>query len=302
VELRGRDALVLGATGFLGSNLVVALEKAGARVRAASRTEPRDLDPELGGALRRSERVRFDLCNAESVARLVPEEGFVFLAAGVSGALTSLARATEDLETNGRGVLNLLEALRAKRSKAKVIFPSSQLAANPLSLYAAHKALGETYGRVYEQAHGIPFVSLRIANPYGPRQRRAGGAYGLVRYFLDLALQGKEVPVYGDGSQRRGYVYIDDVVRAFLLAAEKGQGVYNVGADPTTTVRAMAEAVVRAAGRGRVTSVAWPEDARRVEPGDVELDLSRTRADLGWSPCVGLDEGLARTVRFLRGS
>src|SRR5581483_9558854 len=101
----GANALVLGATGFLGSNLTVALVAAGARVRAAFRALPSAADPELAAALSRSEIVAFELACAESVARIVPEDGFVFLAAGLSGAVDSLARAGEDLETNARGVL-----------------------------------------------------------------------------------------------------------------------------------------------------------------------------------------------------
>ncbi len=311
MELRGSNALVLGASGFLGSNLVIALTRAGARVVAATRSQAPG-DEELESALARSEVVRFDLGDPASIARIVPVEGAVFLAAGLSGAVDSLARAREDLEANGRGVLNVLEALRAKKSRARVVFPSSQLVygrpgtlkeedpVEPLSLYAVHKLLGEHHGRVYERLHGVPFVALRIANPYGPRQRSSGGAYGLVRFFLDRALSGGDVPVYGDGTQERGYVHVDDVVQSMLLAAEKGRGTYNVGA-AACSVKEMAEAVVRAAGRGRVVSVPWPEEALKVEPGSARLDTSRAERELGWRATVKLDEGLRRTVEFLRG-
>jgi nucleoside-diphosphate-sugar epimerase len=304
---------VLGATGFLGSNLVIALVAAGARVRAASRAPIYPgRDTELARALEQCEHAAFALEDAASIERIVPPDGFVFLAAGLSGALGSLARATADLEANGHGVLSVLEALRAKGSRAKVIFPSSQLVygqdgslkedapARPLSVYAVHKLLGESYGRVYEHAHGVPFVSLRISNPYGPRQRASGGAYGLVRFFLDRALAGAEVPVWGEGAQRRGYLYVTDVVSALLLAAERGRGTYNIGHPESCSVRAMAEAVVRASGSGHVASVPWPAEALKVESGDALLDCSRAASELGWSPRVPLDEGLARTVAFLR--
>jgi UDP-glucose 4-epimerase len=314
LPLRGAPALVLGASGFLGSSLVVALDALGARVRATVRGD-------AGPALARAEVVRADLRDPASLARAVPDEGFVFFTAGLSGALGSLERATLDLEVNGRGVLNLLEALRERRSRARVVFPSSQLVyghggATPLreddppaprSLYAVHKLLAEHYGRVYAETHGIEWVTLRIANPYGPRQRASGGAYGLVRHFLDLALAGKPVPVWGDGSQRRGYVFVEDVVRAFLLAALKGERgrtysrTYNIGHPSPCSVRAMAEAVVRAAGTGSVATVPWPSEAQRLEPGDARLDLERARAELGWEPTVALEDGLARTVAFLRG-
>ncbi len=314
MDLRDENAVVLGASGFLGSNLVVALAARGARVRAAVRSVPASMDRELAAALARSELIRFDLADAESVARVVPEDGVVFLCAGLSGALTSLARASGDLEANGRGVLNVLEALRAKRSRARVVFPSTQLVYGrggdlreedplvPASLYAAHKVLGESYGRIYERAHGIPFVALRIANPYGPRQRSSGGAYGLVRFFLDRALAGDELPVYGEGSQMRGYLFASEVAGALVAAAERGQGAYNIGSPVACSVREMAETVVRVVGRGRVVHVPWPEDALKLEPGDARLDVTRARRELGFDPRVGLEEGLARTVAFLRGS
>ncbi len=314
--LRGAPAMVLGASGFLGSNLVLALDRLGARVTAVARTPPARPDPALRAALDRAATATVDLMDVESVAAIAPTEGFLFLAAGLSGALSSLARATQDLEANGRGVLALLEALRGKGSRARVVFASSQLVygeggaapigedapPRPRSLYAAHKLLGESYGAVYAHVHGLHWVTLRMANPYGPRQRPLGSAYGIVRHFIDKALAGEALPLYGGGLQRRGYVFVDDVVSACLLAAVKAPPgrVYNVAPLVPCSVRDMAEAVVRACGRGRVESVPWPEDARRIEPGDFCLDVRRARSELGWEPQVDLDDGLARTVAFLR--
>lgn len=308
--------MVLGASGFLGSSLVVALDRLGARVTAVSRALPTHPDPALRAALGRAETATVDLVDVDSLLAIAPTDGYLFLAAGLSGALSSLARATEDLEANGRGVLALLEALRSKGSRARVVFASSQLVygeggagpigedtlPRPRSLYAAHKLLGESYGAVYTHVHGIPWITLRIANPYGPRQRPLGGAYGVVRHFVDKALAGEALPVYGGGHQRRGYVFVDDVVSACLSAAVKGAPgrVYNVSHPTPCSVREMAEAVVRACGRGRIESVPWPEDARRIEPGDFCLDVSRARSELGWEARVGLEDGLARTVEFLR--
>jgi UDP-glucose 4-epimerase len=197
------------------------------------------------------------------------------------------------------------------------VFPSSQLVyggspsgealtedapPRPRSIYALHKLLGEGYGDLYTRLHGVDWVTLRIANPYGPRQRTSSGAYGLVRYFLERALAGDAVPVFGEGTQRRGYVFVDDVVRALLLAASVGRPdrLYNVSHPTPHTVRSMAEAVVAACGRGRVESVPWPRDAVQVEPGDALLDVSRARMELGWEPRVPLEDGLARTIAFLR--
>jgi UDP-glucose 4-epimerase len=317
-RLRGAQALVLGATGFLGSSLVIALDALGARVRAAVRRElPRNLDAVLAAALSRSELVRADLRDQESLARVTPDEGFVFVTAGLSGACSSLERASLDLEVNGGGVLALLEAIRTKRSRVRVVFPSSQLVygsspsgaalaedalPRPRSIYAVHKLLGEHYGELYGRLYGVEWITLRVANPFGPRQRPSSGAYGLVRHFLDCALRGESVPVFGEGAQRRGYVYVDDLVRALLAGASVGQAghAYNISHPTAHSVRGMAEAVIRACGRGRIATVPWPMGAQQVEPGDSILDVSRARTELGWEPEVSLEEGLARTVTFLR--
>jgi nucleoside-diphosphate-sugar epimerase len=130
--------------------------------------------------------------------------------------------------------------------------------------------------------------------------------YGVVNRLIHLALEDATLPIYGDGQQRRDYIYIDDVVEALLAMAStagdegKRSGIYNVGTGVGTRIADMAAAIIRAAGGGRVTSVPWPALAEQIETGDFVADITRIRTELGWRPHVSLEEGLQRTVSFYR--
>jgi UDP-glucose 4-epimerase len=168
----------------------------------------------------------------------------------------------------------------------------------PTSIYALHKLLGEQYHLLYAERHGIPTCCLRISNPYGPAQDRPDQAFGVVGTFLARAARGDDITVFGGGRQRRDYVYIADLVDLLVLAvthpAAPGQ-VFNAGGPTVTSVREMAEAVVRTVGRGRVVDAPWPGADAAVETGDYYGDLRRARDVLGWQPLVELDAGLGAT-------
>jgi UDP-glucose 4-epimerase len=143
-----------------------------------------------------------------------------------------------------------------------------------------------------------------MTNPYGTGQPGDRAAYGIVNRMIHLALEGRDLPIYGDGRQRRDYIYIDDAIEALValgIAADStGRRVYNVGTGVGTPLVDMARAIIAAAGAGRVAFVPWPPLAGQIETGDFVADIGRIRRDLGWSPAVSLDEGLRRTVNGSR--
>ena len=232
----------------------------------------------------------------------------------------------DDLDVNARGMLTLLEAVRAEQPTAHVVFTGSRLEygsvgsdpvteshdTDPRCLHAVHKLVAEQYLRLYERLYGISFAVARITNPYGPGQPKSRTAYGVVNRLIHLALAGEALPIYGDGSQRRDYIYIDDVVRALLALGDRTartlgtpgtsrtSAIYNVGTGVGTSIADMARAIVSAAGGGRLEFVAWPALAEQIETGDFVADVSRIAADLGWRAGVSLNEGLQRTVAFYR--
>jgi len=327
MSYRGRAVLVIGGLGFIGGRLSAALADAGATVTAV--TPSRQKHHDVAIALEaRGVRVREgDVRDRGQMAAAVSGQDVIFNLAGQSGAVRSMEEPWDDLDVNARGMLTLVESVRRESPKARVVFTGSRLEygrvgpdpiaetheADPLCLHAVHKLVAEQYLRLYERLYGMSYAVARITNPYGPGQPRSRTAYGVVNRLIHLALTDEPLPIYGDGRQRRDYIYIDDVVSALLtLGTSETSGtsgtsgtpgtsrIYNVGTGVGTSIADMATAIVAAAGGGRLEFVPWPKLAEQIETGDFVADVSRMKADLGWRPEVSLEEGLSRTVAFYR--
>ena len=169
--------------------------------------------------------------------------------------------------------------------------------AHPVSHYGVAKAASELYLGVYRAAHGIPFAALRYSNVYGPRQDPHGEA-GVVAIFCGRLLEGQPCVITGEGRQTRDYVFVEDVARANLLAAEKRyDGPLNIGTGIETDVNRIHESLARAAG-----STQKPEHGpeRAGEQRRSCIDIYAAGMALGWTPKIELDEGLARTFAWFR--
>ncbi|MEU5881952.1 NAD-dependent epimerase/dehydratase family protein [Spirillospora sp. NPDC047279] len=298
--------LVTGAAGFIGSHLVDRLlaeghEVAGVDDLSTGRNTRDDIDiwemdvadPALGGR----------------VAGWAPEVVF-HLAAQVS-VRVSVGDPLRDAEINVVGTANVLEAARAAGSR-KVVFTSSCAVygvpdalpvppgarLRPASPYAASKVAGEVYAQMYRALHGLDFTTLTLANVYGPRQTPEGEA-GVISIFTDALLAGRPTRVFGDGKQTRDYVYVADVVDAFLRSAgDQGGGRrFNVGTGLQTTDRDLHTLVAIAAEAPDEPEFAPP---RLGDLPAMSVDAEPTREALGWAPRVGLPEGLTATVAWAR--
>jgi UDP-glucose 4-epimerase len=150
---------------------------------------------------------------------------------------------------------------------------------------------------------GVRACSLRLTNVYGPRQLIRHNRQGFIGWFIRLAIEGREIEIYGDGSQLRDFVYVDDAADAFLRAgatdACNGE-VFNVGGAEPISHRDLVHLLLEVAGTGRVRFVEWPADKKRIDIGSFYSDSSRLRRTVGWEPAVPLREGLARTVAYYR--
>jgi UDP-glucose 4-epimerase len=310
--LSGSRCVVFGGTGFLGAHIAGALTSAGADVVIFDLREPR------GGS---AASVIGDVTDRAAVRRVVEGADHIFAFAGGTGALRSLADPLLDLHTSCEAQLVLLEAMKDVAPAASVVFPGSRLEygipdvlpvseGHPLygtSPYALHKIACDGYYRIYAESEGLHTVVLRISNPYGSHipgdPARVG--YGVMNAFVDRAIAGETIPLYGGGVQLRDFVFIDDVVRAVLLASttpEAWGSAINIGSGKGTSLRAVAEAVVAEAGTGTVdVGAPWPTDAAAVETGDFYFDVSLAREVLGWVPKTGLAEGIRRLVEAARG-
>lgn len=316
-DYRGLPVLVTGGLGFIGSNLALRLHGLGARVTVLD-----NLNPGQGGnranlqqAESEIEVVTGDQADRDLVAAAVRGKGLVFNMAGRVAHMDSVRDPFGDLHSNVTAQLTLLEACRVHNPEVKVVFAGTrsqygrtmtmpvredhpQLATD---INGINKAAGERYHLVYHAVHGLRTCSLRLTNTYGPRQLMAHGRQGFMNWFMRRAMDGEEILVYGDGAQLRDLVYVDDVVDAFLLAGVSPEAdglAFNVGSGVPVSVRTLAEQVVAGAGRGSLRLVEYPPDQRPIEVGDFCANISLIQERLDWSPRVGLEEGIARTVAY----
>ncbi len=311
-----KSVLVTGGLGFIGRNLVAGLLDEGAKVTIVDRDfvdarALRKIGGESNGQLR---FVMADIGDAKAAKNYVAEQEIVFHLAGHSGPVGSLGEPFVNLDVNCRGTLTLLEALREKSPNARVIFPSSRLVyglpeylpvdeehpTRPITLYGIHKLAVEGYLRVYQREYNLETVVFRISNPFGPHVPAPHHKYNILNWFIDRALQGDELTVYGEGEQTRDYLYIADLIDAFLLSAVKPEAVgkvMNIGAEPIPFVE-MAKMVVDVVGSGYVRHVPWPEDYKRVETGDWDFDESKAKEILGWGLRTDLEGGIEQTVKM----
>jgi UDP-glucose 4-epimerase len=308
--------LVTGAAGFIGSTLVDRLLADGHSVvgvddLSSGRSE------NLGPAERSAE---FEFAKADVVdadlfgllAETRPE--VVFHLAAQIDVRRSVADPQVDTTINVVGTVRLAEAAR-QTGVRKVVhtssggsiygspqtFPTSEdEPVDPASPYAAGKYAGEVYLNMFRNLYGLECSHIAPANVYGPRQDPHGEA-GVVAIFSQALLAGRPTKIFGDGTDTRDYVYVDDVVDAFVKAAgEAGGGQrFNIGTGVETSVRQLHSVIAAAAG-GRDGPEFYP--ARLGDLKRSSLDNSRARQVLGWTPQVVIAEGVARTVEYFRQS
>jgi len=298
-------AVVTGGAGFIGSTLVDALVTRGDEVHvvddlSSGRREQVNADATLHVA-----DVRDPLLDVFGEA----QPGVVFHLAAQIDVRVSVADPVADARANVLGTLNVLEAARAHG--AQVIFastggaiygecddgPASEDAPRlPLSPYGTSKLAAEEYLATWNRLHGTRHVALRLGNVYGPRQDPHGEA-GVVAIFLSRIRDGHEATIYGDGSQTRDYVFSGDVARAFVGSVGADGGVFNVGTGEETSVVALWEACLAAAGK-EATAANGP--ARLGELQRSCLDPRRAETTLHWRAEVPLSTGLRDTWEWIR--
>lgn len=313
-----KSVLITGGAGFIGSSLAHALIARGDAVTVldAMLSLYGGNEFNLEGIRDNIELVKGDIRDEGLVKKLVAGKDMIFNFAAQVSYIDSKEQPFLDLDINGRGHLAVLEAVRQYAPQARVFFSSSRLVygkiqtlpvvethpTTPLSMYGIHKLLGEKYYRYYADTFGLHTVSVRIPNPYGPRQQMKHNKYSIVGWFIRQAMEGKKITIFGDGSQERDYLYIDDIVQAFLQLSEKGEKgeVYNIGTDERIQFVDMVDEVLRAVGSGTKEHVPWPQNYEKNETGNYVADTSKLEQLTGWKPRVKLTEGIAKTVAYYK--
>ena len=309
--------LVTGGAGFIGSNLADRLLAEDHRVVAVDDLSSGRI-ANLGEARGYGKAYTFFNMDVRAdgleplFERHKPE--IVFHLAAQAGVRTSLEDPVYDASVNVMGALNVLECA-AKVGARKVIYaasggtiygearrlPAKESAAqgsHPLSPYAISKKVVLDYLSYFQRYRGLDFTALALANVYGPRQDPRGEA-GVISIFSGKMLAGEAPTIFGDGNQTRDYVFIDDVVHAFVQAVERGSGkLVNVGTGLETSVNGLYQLLADIIG-----FTGEPQQGP-LPPGELRrsaLDITTASSALAWKPWTHLEDGLAETVAFLKG-
>lgn len=306
--------LVTGGAGFIGSHLCEALSARGDDVVVLDNFND-FYDPALkrrnASLLTHAEIVTGDIRDRALVATLFQEGRFdaVIHLAAMAGVRPSLLDPLHYEDVNVRGTLVLLEELKT-RPKTRFVFASSSSVYGsnervpfredddihqPVSPYAATKRAGELLCYTHHHLYGIPISCLRFFTVYGPRQRPEMA----IHKFVKAVHEKKALPFYGDGSSRRDYTYIDDIVDGVVRALDRCDGyeIYNLGESATTSLAELVQWIGEACGAEPIL------DRQPMQPGDVEItyaDVSKARERLGYDPRVEVRSGLERFVRWYR--
>lgn len=315
----GRGILILGGLGFLGSSLALRLAACGAKLTLADA-----MIEEYGGnlhnvaAIRDAVTVNFcDIRDAAAMDWLVRDKDYVFHSAAQVCHLKSLSDPFPDIDINIRGTTVVMEALRRFNPRAKVVKlgsrgqygPVVKLPAGeetrpePKGIYEISLLAAEHIMASYQRNHGIRCVLSRLTNIYGPRAQMRHNRFGVANWFMRLALDDATIPIYGDGRIKRDFLYIDDCVEALLLLAvtpEAEGEVFNIGHDAPSDFLTLAEAIVAAAGTGRLAFTPFSAERKAQEPGDFYTDIGKISRVTGWRPATRLADGVARTLSFYR--
>jgi UDP-glucose 4-epimerase len=314
-----KKILVTGGLGFIGSNLAIRLVQEGARVTlcdamiegyGGNRANIREVASRVDVAI-------CDVRDESAMAELVAGQEVVFhLAAQVSHVM-SLSNPYPDIDINIKGTAALLEACRKKNPGAvvvrsgtrgqygpKVRLPvSEEAASDPRGLYEISQLSAEMICRTYTRIHGIRTVPLRLTNVYGPRAQMKHSQFGVVNWFVRLALSGEPIPVFGTGKILRDFLYVDDCVDALLKAGGEPAAIgeiINIGSDQASTFAEVAKMLVEIVPGAEWRYTDFTPERRAQEPGDFVSDISKARRLLSWEPSVSLRTGLERTVAFYR--
>jgi UDP-glucose 4-epimerase len=316
-DLKGAKILITGGLGFIGSNLAHACLQQGAEVSIFD-----CLDPHSGGKIYNVMDIKdsvtlcfHDILNFDQVSHHVSRNDIIINCAASTSHPFSMREPWIDLDVNSRGVINILEAIRRFNRRGKFIHigTSTQLGRLqyqpadenhpefPTDIYSANKSVSEKYVLIYANAFQLRASVVRLSNVFGPRASIHSPEFTFNNYFIGLALQGKDITVFGDGAQKRNAIYVDDVVSAILMAAKSdlvdGETLFAVS-DYHYSVAKIAEETVRHMGSGNVKFIEWPKSRKSIEVGDAILSNKKVRKLLNWSPEHDLEAGLLKTKAF----
>lgn len=314
---KGKQVLITGGLGFIGSNLARALVTKGAHVTLVD-----SLIPQYGGNPYNIDDIRHqvtvNVCDVRdpfAMAYILTGKDYLFNLAGQTSHMDSMSDPQTDLEINATAQLSILEACRKANSGIKIVFASTRQLygkpdylpvdekhpVRPVDVNGINKLAGEWYHLLYNNVYGIRACALRLTNTYGPGMRVKDARQTFLGIWVRLLIEGKPIKVFGDGLQLRDFNYVDDCIEALLLAgiSDTANGkVYNLGSTEVIGLKALAEMMVGLGHGGSFELIPFPAERKAIDIGDYYSDFSLITRELGWTPKVDLLEGLQRTMAY----
>jgi UDP-glucose 4-epimerase len=319
-DISGRRVLITGGLGFIGSNLAHRCLELGARVAIYD-----NLDPSSGGNLHNildiisDVELHFhDIMNFDFLVDHIHSQEIIFNCAASTSHPFSMREPWKDLDVNSRAVVNLIEAIRRFNREVKLVHigTSTQLGKLhyqpadehhpefPTDIYSANKSVSEKYVLIYARVYEIAATVIRLANVFGPRACIHSPEFTFNNYFIGLALQDKDITVYGEGNQLRNVLYVDDAVEALIMSAlsEKTNGeTFFAVSDHHRSVAEIAKSTVEYIGSGRVKHIPWPDERKAIEIGDAVISNNKIKTLLKWEPKCDFENGLIKTRDYYKG-
>jgi UDP-glucose 4-epimerase len=314
VKLPFKNVLVTGGAGFIGSHLVDSLVSAGCKVAVLDNLSSGNY-ANLKHLEGKFAFYRDDIRNQRAISTAAEGCEVIFHLAAIVSVPQTIEDPVESDAVNDTGTLLVLDTARRKKAR-RVIFSGScavygddrrlpkqeDMNPKPQSPYAVQKLAGEYYARVYYELYGLEAVALRYFNVYGPRQDPLSPYSGVISIFMAKALHNEPAVIYGDGNQSRDFIYVQDVVRAHMLAAAaKGVGgqVMNIGTGRSVVIKQLWKSICALSGQNLE-----PEYAPK-RPGDIVKSvggIGAGRALLGFEPEISFEKGLESTFEWYRKS
>ena len=313
----GKEILITGGLGFIGSNLARRLVSQGANLTLVD-----SLIPQYGGNTFNIDdiknKVAVNVCDVRdtfAMEHLIQGKEYLFNLAGQTSHLDSMADPHTDLDINAAAQLSILEVCRKVNPDIKIVFASTRQLygrpdylpvdekhpIRPVDVNGINKLAGEWYHLLYNNVYGIRACALRLTNTYGPGMRVKDARQTFLGIWIRLLLEGKPIKVFGDGLQLRDFNYVDDCVEALLLAGASDQAngkVYNLGGSEVIGLKDLSKMMVNLGHGGSFELAPFPSERKAIDIGDYYSDFSLITKELGWVPKIDLKDGLKRTLNY----
>lgn len=313
------SVLITGGLGFIGSNLARKCLELGHDVVIYD-----NLDPNSGGKLYNiapfKDKIKLvigDITNYQHLVQELIDVDFIVNCAASSSHPYSMREPSFNLDVNGRGVINILEAIKKVNPSASFVhvgtttqfgalhyIPADELHPEfPSDIYSANKSVSEKYVLIYAKAFGLKASVVRLPNIYGPRAAIHSPEFTFNNYFIGLALQNKSITVYKPGSQLRNILYVEDAVNSLVAAmySQKSIGqTFIASGDHHFSVMEIASKTSSVIG-GSVLAIEWPKERSSIEIGDAVFSNKKIKQVLDWSPLIDFETGLDLTMSYYNG-